>query len=72
MTRSDPQMLAQEIRRFLTELDQLERQALELIYFSGLSQRETADVLHVAPQTLRACVARGMRHLADRFAEVLS
>ena len=51
----------------LSGLDRIDRLALRLIYWRGLTQTEVARELGLPLATIRECVARGMRELAQHI-----
>lgn len=61
---------ADHVRQLLDSLDQPDREALQLIYFHGLTQDDAARTLGVPRSVLRSCVARGMRELSRRLVAV--
>ncbi len=58
---------ASDVRRGLDSLVADQREALELAYFSDLTQREIADHLGVPIGTVKARMARGMLRMAERI-----
>jgi len=54
-----------ELRAGLSRLPDEQRNAIELSYFSGLTQAEIADRLGVPVGTVKARMARGMNKLTD-------
>ena len=57
---------AAELRGALSALPRAQREAIELAYYAGLSQREIAEQLRVPIGTVKARTARGLRN-ARRF-----
>lgn len=61
------QLLADERTRLLykalAQLEERKREVLQLQYFSGLSQREIAAVLHLNPEHVRVLGYRGKREI---------
>ena len=57
-----------ELQAGLSCLPAEQREAIELSYFSGLTQAEIADRLGAPIGTVKARMARGMRRLADVLA----
>jgi DNA-directed RNA polymerase specialized sigma24 family protein len=63
----DPILWAAEVLESLCELDRIERRALQLIYWSGLTQAQAAAELKLSEPAVRQCIARGMQQLAARL-----
>jgi RNA polymerase sigma factor (sigma-70 family) len=57
---------AAELRGALSALPRAQREAIELAYYAGLSQREIAERLRLPIGTVKARTARGL-HAARRF-----
>jgi RNA polymerase sigma factor (sigma-70 family) len=55
---------AAEIRWALSQLPAEQRQAIEMVYFAQLTQRQTAEQLDVPIGTIKARVWRGLSKLA--------
>ncbi len=53
------------LRQSLAQLAPLERTAIELVFFEGLTQNELADRLNVTVDTVRQSVEHGLRTLQD-------
>jgi DNA-directed RNA polymerase specialized sigma24 family protein len=58
--RSPQVMWAVETLQIMDGLNRLDRVALQLIYWTGLTQAQVAEELGVPLMTVRACVADGM------------
>jgi RNA polymerase sigma factor (sigma-70 family) len=56
---------AYDVRRALDELPEVQREALVLAYFGGLSQAEVAVKVGAPLGTIKTRMARGMQRLAD-------
>ncbi|MBW4041400.1 MAG: ECF RNA polymerase sigma factor SigK [Acidobacteria bacterium] len=55
----------ERVKRALQGLTELQRQAVELAYYSGLSHSEIADELHVPVGTIKTRIRDGMIRLRD-------
>ena len=53
------------VHRALEELPEREREVVELAYWSGLSQSEVADYLHIPLGTVKTRTRSALAHLAD-------
>jgi RNA polymerase sigma-70 factor (ECF subfamily) len=62
---------ATAVRRAVTELSSEQRNALELAFFSGLTQQEIATRLHEPLGTVKARIRRGLLKLRDLLADRL-
>jgi RNA polymerase sigma-70 factor, ECF subfamily len=59
--------LAQQARRELDHLPEAEREAIALVYVTGLSVREAAEAAGTAPTTLAGRAQRGIERLRQRL-----
>jgi RNA polymerase sigma factor (sigma-70 family) len=67
--------LSPEGRRIIEAIDALpdeEREAFDLVRIQGMTQVEAAEVLGVAPKTVKRRLDRGLRLLARRLADLRS
>lgn len=55
------------VRRALTQLSELQREAVELAYFGGHTYREVAVLLNVAEGTVKSRIRDGMIRLRDEL-----
>ena len=58
------------VRRALTQLSELQREAVELAYFGGHTYREVAVLLDVAEGTVKSRIRDGMIRLRDELGGV--
>jgi RNA polymerase sigma-70 factor, ECF subfamily len=74
--RNEPDVVAAEVessfdqvrvRRALTQLSELQREAVELAYFGGHTYREVAVLLDVAEGTVKSRIRDGMIRLRDEL-----
>lgn len=68
----DDALLRDEVRRSLGGLPDAQRQAIELIYWGGLSRREAAEKLGVPLGTLHTRLRLGMDKLRDTFGRLFA
>jgi RNA polymerase sigma-70 factor, ECF subfamily len=60
------------VHRALEDLPEREREVIELAYWSGLSQSEVADFLHIPLGTVKTRTRAALAHLADLLGDELS
>jgi DNA-directed RNA polymerase specialized sigma24 family protein len=65
--RSAQVSAAAHVLHALEDLDRVERAALELIYWRGMTQSQVARELDLPQATIRHCIARGMHHMAEHL-----
>jgi DNA-directed RNA polymerase specialized sigma subunit, sigma24 homolog len=65
--QADEARLAIDALSALSTLDRVDRAALRLTYWRGLSENQVARELALPLATVERCVARGMRELAARL-----
>lgn len=63
--RAEASYVSWRVHRALEELPQREREVLELAYWSGLSQTEVAEYLHVPLGTVKTRTRSALARLAD-------
>ena len=63
--RAESSFVAWRVHRALEELPEKEREVLELAYWSGLSQSEVAEYLHIPLGTVKTRTRSGLSRLAD-------
>jgi RNA polymerase sigma-70 factor (sigma-E family) len=56
---------ADAIRRALADLSPVNREVVVLRYYAHLTERQTADLLHIAPGTVKSRLSRALTQLAD-------
>ena len=54
---------ATDVRRCVDDLSSVQRQAIELAYFSGLTYRDVAERLGAALPTVKSRIRDGLRNL---------
>jgi RNA polymerase sigma-70 factor, ECF subfamily len=57
----------EKVRRALARLTDLQRQAIELAYYGGLTHGQIADLLHVPSGTIKTRIRDGMIRLRDEM-----
>jgi DNA-directed RNA polymerase specialized sigma24 family protein len=65
--RASAVLWAVEVMEALTSLTGVDRAALRLIYWRGMTYTQAARELHLPEQVIRQCVARGMRNLTEHL-----
>jgi RNA polymerase sigma-70 factor, ECF subfamily len=68
--RLDDERRMSEVRRALAKLPRHERETLELVVWSGLTQAEAAAALGIAEGTVKARLHRARRRLPDLLSQV--
>jgi RNA polymerase sigma-70 factor (ECF subfamily) len=63
--RAETAFVAWRVHRALEELPEKEREVVELAYWSGLSQSEVAEYLHIPLGTVKTRTRSALGHLAD-------
>ncbi|MDX6485509.1 MAG: hypothetical protein QOF43_662 [Gaiellaceae bacterium] len=63
--RAETSFVSWRVHRALEELPEKEREVVELAYWSGLSQTEVADYLHIPLGTVKTRTRSALSHLAD-------
>jgi RNA polymerase sigma-70 factor (ECF subfamily) len=63
--RAEASFVAWRVHRALEELPQKEREVVELAYWSGLSQSEVAEFLHIPLGTVKTRTRSALARLAD-------
>jgi RNA polymerase sigma-70 factor (ECF subfamily) len=66
----DEALLRDEVRGVLEELPPAQREVIELVFWGGLTRRETADRLGVPLGTVHTRLRLGMDKLRERFASL--
>jgi len=64
--------IRRHVRAALQGLSEDQREALELAYFSGLTQREIAERTHSPLGTVKSRIRLAMRHLRERLEPVIA
>lgn len=57
--------MSDAIHRALGELSKVNREVVVLRYYAHLSERQTAEVLGIAPGTVKSRLSRALDRLAD-------
>jgi RNA polymerase sigma-70 factor (ECF subfamily) len=70
--RAEASFVAWRVHRALEELPDKEREVVELAYWSGLSQSEVADYLHIPLGTVKTRTRSALSRLADLLEGELS
>ena len=70
--RAEQSDVAWRVHRALEELQPREREVIELAYWSGLSQSEVAEYLHIPLGTVKTRTRSALSRLADVLEEELS
>jgi RNA polymerase sigma-70 factor (ECF subfamily) len=65
LDRAEASFVAWRVHRALEELPDKEREVVELAYWSGLSQSEVADFLHIPLGTVKTRTRSALARLAD-------
>jgi len=65
--QAEASWLAWRVHRALAVLSELERPVIELAYWSGLSQSEIAEFLHIPLGTVKTRTRSGLARLADEL-----
>jgi RNA polymerase sigma-70 factor (ECF subfamily) len=68
----DDALLRDEVHRTLASLPEAQRDAVEMIYWGGLSRREVAEKLGVPLGTVHTRLRLGMDKLRDTFSRLFS
>ena len=55
---------ADAVRQALADLSPVNREVVVLRYYAHLTERQTADLLHIAPGTVKSRLSRALTHLA--------
>ena len=63
--RAESSFVAWRVHRALEELPDKEREVVELAYWSGMSQSEVAEYLHIPLGTVKTRTRSALSHLAD-------
>ena len=61
--------LQEQVRGFIEQLSENDREVLSLRHVEGLSNNEVADILEIDPNTARQRYGRALRRLHQRLAE---
>ena len=61
---------ARVVRKAVSDLTPDQREAIELVYFNGLTQREAAEQLHQPLGTIKARIRRGLHRLRETTMEL--
>jgi len=71
LDQAEASFVAWRVHRALEELPDKEREVVELAYWSGLSQSEVAEYLHIPLGTVKTRTGSGLARLADLLEEEL-
>ena len=63
--RAEASFVSWRVHRALEELSPREREVVELAYWSGMSQSEVADYLHIPLGTVKTRTRSALAHLSE-------